>query len=144
MIRFIKAEDTLAIRSQVLQKGKDPQLCLNPEDNNPDSFHLGYFDDQDKLVCILTIHKTSHPKLPHTGYRLRGMATLPEGRRKGYANQLLNAAIEHLKTQLHADYLWFNARKVAYAFYESMGFEYMSDEFEIADIGPHKEMFMQF
>ncbi len=144
MIRFITVQDTLALRSQVLQSGKSEHLCINPEDLKPDSFHLGYYDEQNLLICVLTCQQTNHPKLPHTGYRLRGMATHPDARRKGYAKALLEAAISHLKTQLHADYLWFNARAVAYPFYEQLGFEYMSDEFEMPGIGLHKEMFMQF
>ena len=144
MIRFIKTADTLPIRSSVLQNGKDEQLCINPEDDKADSFHLGYYDESGKLCAVLTIHQTNHPKLPHTGYRLRGMATIPEVRRKGYAKELLNAAIEHLKTQLHADYLWMIAREVAYPFYEEMGFEYFSDEYEIEGIGKHTEMYMPF
>ncbi len=144
MIRFIKTEDTLALRSAVLREGKAPELCTNPEDNKPDSFHLGYYNDDNQLVCVLSILKTNHPKLPHIGYRLRGMATHPDERGKGYAKELLNAAIEHIKTQLKGDYLWCNARKAAYSFYEKLGFEFMSDEFEIEGIGLHKEMFISF
>ncbi len=144
MIRFIKVEDTLPLRSAVLQKGKALELCINPEDLKPDSFHLGLYDDENILQCILTLHKTNHPKLPHEGYRLRGMATHPDARRKGYAKELLGAAIEHIKTQLHGDYLWCIAREIAYPFYLEMGFEFFSDEFEYKDAGKHKEMYIPF
>ncbi|WP_099366662.1 GNAT family N-acetyltransferase [Sphingobacterium sp. 1.A.4] len=144
MIRFIKTEDTLALRSEVLQRGKALELCINPEDDKPDSFHLGYFDEEGKLQSVLTIHQTNHPKLPHTGYRLRGMATAAEARRKGYGKQLLKAAIDHIQTQLHGDYLWLIAREIAYPFYEDMGFEYFSDEYDIPNVGLHKEMYLPF
>lgn len=144
MIRFIKVEDTLPLRSSVLQKGKALELCINPEDLKLDSFHLGLYDDENILQCILTVHKTNHPKLPHEGYRLRGMATHPDTRRKGYAKELLGAAIEHIKTQLHGDYLWCIAREIAYPFYLEMGFEFFSDEFEYKDAGKHKEMYIPF
>lgn len=144
MIRFIKVEDTLPLRSAVLQKGKALELCINPEDSKPDSFHLGLYDDKNILQCVLTVHKTNHPKLPHEGYRLRGMATQPDARRKGYAKELLGAAIEHIKTQLHGDYLWCIAREIAYPFYLEMGFEFFSDEFEYKDAGKHKEMYIPF
>lgn len=144
MIRFIQVEETLPLRSELLQKGKEPSLCINPEDLKPDSFHLGLYDEQNILQCVLTVHQTNHPKLPHTGYRLRGMATRLDARRKGYASELLAAAIEHIKTQLHGDYLWCIARAVAYPFYEHMGFEYMSDEFQYKDAGDHKEMYIPF
>lgn len=144
MIRFIKVEDTLPLRSAVLQKGKALELCINPEDLKLDSFHLGLYDDENLLQCVLTVHKTNHPKLPHEGYRLRGMATQPDARRKGYAKELLGAAIEHIKTQLHGDYLWCIAREIAYPFYLEMGFEFFSDEFEYKDAGKHKEMYIPF
>lgn len=144
MIRFIKVEVTLPLRSAVLQKGKAFELCINPEDLKPDSFHLGLYDDKNILQCVLTVHKTNHPKLPHEGYRLRGMATQPDARRKGYAKVLLGAAIEHIKTQLHGDYLWCIAREIAYPFYLEMGFEFFSDEFEYKDAGKHKEMYIPF
>lgn len=140
MIRFIKAEQTLPLRSEVLLNGLDPAECIFDHDLYPTTFHMGYFD-QGRLVCVLTGMLERHGKLPKSAYRLRGMATAPEARRKGYAAQLLLAAVEHLRSQLHIDYLWFNARLVAFPFYEALGFEYMSDEFDIPGIGPHREMF---
>lgn len=140
MIRFIEAKDTLPLRSLVLRNGLAESECFFEQDKFTDTFHLGYYDEN-QLLCILTCQKENHGKLPKEAYRLRGMATHPDFLRKGYARITLTAAIEHLKTQLHADYLWFNARKIAFPFYESMGFEFMSDEFDIPGIGPHKEMF---
>src|SRR5690606_36886408 len=89
-------------------------------------------------------HKTNHPKLPHEGYRFRGVATQPDARRKGYAKELLGAAIEHIKTQLHGDYLWCIAREIAYPIYLEMGFEFLSYEFEYKDAGKHKDMYIPF
>lgn len=141
MIRFITAQDTLPLRSLVLRNGLAEEKCLNPQDLLPTTFHLGYFDENNQLVCVLTCMKENHGKLPKDAYRLRGMATHPDSRRKGYAAQLLAAAITHIETQLGIEYLWFNARKIAFPFYESLGFEYMSAEFEIPEIGTHREMF---
>lgn len=141
MIRFISLQDTLALRSLVLRNGLPEQECINPQDLLPETFHLGYFNEENEIVCVLTCQKENHPKLPHEAYRLRGMATHPDARRKCYAKELMLAAIDHLKEQLHIPYFWFNAREIAYPFYESLGFEYMSDEFDIPGIGPHKEMF---
>lgn len=140
MIRFITAEQTLPLRSQVLRNGLPESECIFDHDLYPSTFHLGYFED-DRLVSILTCMQENHGKLPKSAYRLRGMATAPDSRCKGYAGKLLLAAMEHLRDHLHIDYLWFNARVVAFPFYESLGFEFMSDEFEIAEIGPHREMF---
>lgn len=141
MIRFITPEQTLPLRSLVLRDGLPEKECLFDHDMLPTTFHLGYFDEIGDLMCVLTCMKENHGKLPKDAYRLRGMATHPDARRKGYAKDLLTAAIEHIKTQLEIDYLWFNARTIAFPFYEALGFEFMSDEFEIPGIGPHREMF---
>ncbi len=141
MIRFITAKETLPLRSLVLRNGLEEEKCCFEQDKEETTFHLGYFTGDGELVCILTCQKENHGKLPKEAYRLRGMATHPEHKRKGYAKQLLEEAQTYLKEQLHIDYLWFNAREVAFPFYEALGFEYMSDMFEIPGIGPHKEMF---
>ena len=141
MIRFITADQTLPLRSLVLRGGLPESECIFDHDTLPTTFHLGYFDENNELTCILTCMKDNHGKIPKVAYRLRGMATHPNHRRKGHAAELLNAAIQHLKNQLGIDYLWFNARTVAFPFYEALGFEYISDEFDIPGIGPHREMF---
>lgn len=141
MIRFISAAETLPLRALVLRDGLPEKECLFEHDSLESTFHLGYFDEHNNLMCVLTCMKENHGKLAKESYRLRGMATHPDGRRKGYAKELLNAAIEHLHTQLGIEYLWFNARTVAFPFYEALGFEFMSDDFDIPGIGIHREMF---
>lgn len=141
MIRFISSTQTLPLRSLVLRDSLPLQECIFDQDDDLTTFHLGFFTEGQELACILSCQKENHGKLPHDAYRLRGMATHPHYHRRGYARELLGAAENHIKTQLNIDYLWFNAREVAFAFYLSQGFEFMSDMFEIPGIGPHKEMF---
>ena len=141
MIRFITAEQTLPLRSLVLRNGLPEAECIFAHDTLPSTFHLGYFDENNELLCILTCMRENHGKIPKDAYRLRGMATHPNHRRQGYAAELLHVAIEHLKSQLGIEYLWFNARTIAFPFYEALGFEFISDEFDIPGIGPHREMY---
>lgn len=141
MIRFITADQTLPLRSLVLRNGLPEAECIFTHDTLPTTFHLGYFDENNELLCILTCMRENHGKIPKDAYRLRGMATHPDHRRQGYAAELLHAAIEHLKIQLGIEYLWFNARTIAFPFYEALGFEFISDEFDIPGIGPHREMY---
>lgn len=141
MIRFITAEQTLPLRSLVLRNGLPEAECIFAHDTLPTTFHLGYFDENNELLCILTCMRENHGKIPKDAYRLRGMATHPDHRRQGYAAELLHAAIEYLKSQLGIEYLWFNARTIAFPFYEALSFEFISDEFDIPGIGPHREMY---
>ncbi|HEY0896132.1 MAG TPA: GNAT family N-acetyltransferase [Sphingobacteriaceae bacterium] len=141
MIRFIEASETLPLRSQVLRDGKPISECSFPGDEERGSFHLGYFID-DELVCVATFHARGHREFPGTGFQLRGMATTPSRQKTGVGNQLLNFAIVYLRGQ-QANYLWCNARKAAYKFYLNLGFEFISEEFEVPGIGPHREMYLK-
>jgi len=142
MIRFIEIEDLLSIRKEVLRPWKlTPDECRFPTDELPGAFHLGYYE-QGELVCIASFHPQNYDEFSGTGYQLRGMATTEKYRGKGFGNQLLNFGIVYLRRQ-KANYLWCNARKKALQFYMNMGFEIISPEFEVPDIGPHYVLYMK-
>ncbi|MBS1531821.1 MAG: GNAT family N-acetyltransferase [Bacteroidetes bacterium] len=142
MIRFIPVEDTLAIRNDILRGGKlTLDQCRFSGDENPDAFHLGYFAG-DKLVCIATFHPQNYKDYQGKAYQLRGMATLPEYRGRGIGNQVVNFAIVYLRGQ-KTNYIWCNARKSALKFYIDLGFEVISDEFELPNIGPHRVLYLK-
>jgi GNAT superfamily N-acetyltransferase len=141
MIKFISSLDTLALRSSVLREGADTELCRFDGDDDELSFHLGYFKD-DILVCIASFQHQGREGFSGTAYQLRGMATLPAYQGTGIGNQLVNFSIVYLRG-LKANYLWCNARKAAFRFYTGLGFEFISEEFEIPGIGPHKAMYVK-
>jgi len=141
MIKFISSEDTLALRSRILRNGADPQFCVFDGDNDEFSFHLGYFIE-DELVCVASFHQQGRDDFQGLGYQLRGMATLLSYQGRGIGNQLVNFAIVYLRGQ-KANYLWCNARKAAFRFYSGLGFEFISEEFDIPNIGPHKAMYLK-
>lgn len=141
MIKFISSQDTLALRSPVLRDGLDPKLCSFEGDDDELSFHLGYFKN-DILVCIASFHQQGREGFSGTAYQLRGMATLTSFQGMGIGNQLVNFSIVYLRG-LKVNYLWCNARKAAFRFYTGLGFEFISEEFEIPGIGPHKAMYVK-
>jgi len=143
MIKFITIDDTLlAIRNDVLREGKlSLEACVFPTDNLPGAFHLGYYVES-KLACIASFHPQTFGEFTGAGFQLRGMATIPGYQGKGFGNQLLNFAIVYLRGQ-KANYIWCNARKSARQFYLNMGFEVISPEFEVPDIGPHYVMYVK-
>lgn len=142
MIRFIHATDLLAIRNEVLREGKlTPAQCRFPTDGLEGAFHLGYYVDN-KLASIASFHPQQYGSYIGNGYQLRGMATLEKFRGKGLGNQLLNFGIVYLRGR-RANYLWCNARKNALPFYLNLGFEVISDAFEIPGIGPHHVLYVK-
>ncbi|RFZ95304.1 GNAT family N-acetyltransferase [Mucilaginibacter conchicola] len=142
MIKFITADDVLPIRNTVLREGKlTLDECRFVNDDAEDTFHLGYFVG-DELACIASFHPQGYEKFEGKAYQLRGMATLEKYRGKGYGNMLVNFAITYLRGQ-KVNYMWCNARKKAVPFYLGVGFEIVSPEFDIPDIGPHHVMYVK-
>jgi GNAT superfamily N-acetyltransferase len=141
MIRFISTEDTLILRSAVLREGLAPELFRFDGDDDENTFHLGYYKG-DELVCIGSFHKQDKESYAGEGYQLRGMATREDYQGKGIGNQLLNFAIVYLRGR-KVNYIWCNARINACRFYLGIGFEIISDEFEIVGIGPHRVMYLK-
>lgn len=142
MIKFITADDVLDIRNIVLREGKlQPAECRFPSDEVPGAFHLGYYD-QEQLVCVVSFHPQTYAGYQGKAYQLRGMATLQSHRGKSIGNQLVNFAIVYLRGQ-KANYIWCNARLKALKFYQNIGFEIVSDQFEIAGIGPHNVLYLK-
>ena len=142
MIKFIPVKEVLAIRNEVLREGKlTLDECRFPSDLNEGAFHLGNFEEN-LLVSIASFHPQNVEGHIGQGYQLRGMATIPAFQGKGKGNQLLNFAIVYLRGQ-QTNYLWCNARKVALNFYKGIGFEIISDEFDVPGIGPHHMMYLK-
>ncbi len=142
MIRFIPAEDVLPIRKEVLRKNAlTLDECRFSTDIIDGAFHLGYFDNG-QLACIASFHPQTYGEYKGIAYQLRGMATLEEHRGKGLGNQLVNFAIVYLRGQ-KVNYLWCNARAKAIPFYQNVGFEVISDEFELHGIGPHRVLYLK-
>lgn len=141
MIKFITTDQTLDLRSSELREGLDRELCRFEGDDDADSFHVGYFIEE-RLVCVATFHQQQREGFFGKGFQLRGMVTHPDFQAKGIGNQLLNFSIVYLKGQ-RVNYIWCNARKIACKFYLGIGFEYISDEFEMPGIGPHRVMYLK-
>jgi predicted GNAT family N-acyltransferase len=134
-IRLISAEETHDIRHEILRKGQPRHTVVYKEDSMEGSFHLGAFVDG-KLVGITSLYPESHPDLNLNLHRLRGMATLPAVRGKGYGVQLVREAEREVERR-GSPGIWCNARTSASGFYRKLGFEVVGDEFDMPGIGPH-------
>ena len=142
MIKFIRADEVLAIRNDILRDGKlTLDECRFPTDTIEGTFHLGYFNDE-KLISIASFHPQTYDGYNGIAYQLRGMATVEKYQGNGIGNQLLNFAIVYLRGQ-KVNYLWCNARIKAIKFYQSTGFEIISDEFDVPNIGMHRVMYLK-
>lgn len=137
-IKEISAEKTYDIRLKVLRNGMDLPVQFSG-DFDKDTFHLGVFEDS-ILKGIASFMKTKNQLFELPQYRLRGMATLPEVRGKGFGKQLLIEAIRILKNK-ESKIIWCNAREIALDFYKKLEFYIEGDSFEIPEIGKHYTMY---
>lgn len=139
-IKFITAQDTWDLRHRILRPHQSLKDCVYPYDELSDSFHIGAFNAE-KIICVASFNRESHPELKSAkSYRLRGMATEPEYRGHGVGRVVLNRGEQELREK-NCDLLWFNAREIAFPFYEKLGFKFLGPLFDIPGIGPHKVMY---
>jgi len=141
MVKYISAEDTLPLRSRVLRSGKPVKECIFPTDHIEGAFHLGGLT-AGQLVVIASFFPDNHPDFGEGGFKLRGMATDPDFSGRGYGAELIKFAVKELRSA-KGSYIWCNARSSAVVFYQKLGFELISAEFEIPGVGPHFNMIKQ-
>lgn len=140
-IHEVTAKETWPLRHQILRPHQAFEKVKYAQDFLPTTLHLAAF--QDGQICgIATFEKETHPDFSSykLSYRLRGMAVDTSLRKAGVGRRLIEFAEQKL-IGMHADFLWFNAREVAFPFYEKLGFHFHGPLFEIEDIGPHKVMY---
>ena len=138
----INAEKIRPLRHAELRQGKDFSSTSYIRDNDHETFHLASIINDQIIVCATFYPELTDKKHSKNAYRLRGMATHSNFRRKGYGAELMNKSFKILK-QKKCDLLWCNARLVAVNFYKSLGFNIIGDLFDIKEIGPHYYMYKE-
>ncbi|TCC98616.1 GNAT family N-acetyltransferase [Pedobacter hiemivivus] len=138
MIKYITTTETLGLRNLVLRNNAGLDKCIFPTDETEGNFHLGCFVE-DRLASIATFFPEDCEGRGAGGFRLRGMATDPAFSGKGCGSDLIKFAINELRSA-NASYIWCHARSSAVGFYEKLGFEVISEEYEVPEIGPHFNM----
>jgi GNAT superfamily N-acetyltransferase len=141
-IRQIAAAETYPIRLPILRPGMTAEAAIFPNDDAPDTLHLGAFLNE-KLVGITSLYPVPLPEqaelLP--AWQLRGMATLPEVRGLGCGSALVQESLARARAA-GVKVLWCNARTPAVAFYKKHGLSTRGEEFEIPTAGPHYRMWV--
>jgi GNAT superfamily N-acetyltransferase len=139
-IRLITAEETIAIRWPILRAGLPRESAIFEGDERTTTRHYGSFV-AGKLTGVASIYTAALPEQPETErtWQLRGMATLVDARGSGCGRALVAACLAEVRRQ-GGTLLWCNARRDAAKFYRKLGFQIISDEFEIPTAGPHFRM----
>lgn len=137
----IKAEETYPLRQRVLRPHQGIESCIWSGDTDPGVFHLAVVQDA-KKVGIASFYPENHPNFKdEVQYRFRGMATHEDYRGKNIGKELMQHAMERLRTTNPQTLLWCNARTLAAGFYIKLNFEQWGEEFDINGVGPHIVMY---
>lgn len=139
-LRAISAAENLQLRQKILRPMQTEAECVYPGDELPTTFHFGLLENE-KIIGVSTFMFEAHPDFAAKHpYRLRGMAIDNAYQGQKLGQRLLGHGIDFLVAQ-NCDFIWFNARVVAFPFYEKFGFQYYGPQFDIKFAGPHKVMY---
>ena len=135
LIKKVNAFDIRKIRHRNLRQGKPFSTTAYKKDNEKKTFHLACIHNNITISCA-TFYPESNKFFPNEkSYRLRGMATDTEYRKRGIGKKILLQAFEEIKKK-KGTLLWCNARLIAVEFYKKLGLQTIGKEFDISDIGP--------
>jgi len=135
--RTIELRAARGLRHDLLRPHQEPWEIVFDGDDAPDTLHVGAFDAE-SLVGIASVMREAPPwaRDDDRAWRLRGMATQPEVRGRGYGGALLERCLAHALD--HGGALaWCSARVPAAGFYRRYGFETVGEVYDVAPIGPH-------
>ena len=124
----VRAADTYELRRTVLRKATPSSAVAYAGDDDPETRHLAVRAGRTILAVSTWIPAPlpGEPDVP--GLQLRGMATAPEARGRGYGTALLEAGRRRAE-KLDVGVLWARARSSALSFYVERGFEAVGDDF---------------
>lgn len=115
------------LRRRVLRAGLADANVSFDEDARPEAFHLGVFDEGDRLVGIGSFFEEPCPHRPGArAWRLRGMAVEPDVQGQGVGRVLLEAAVRRFRTD-GVQVLWAHGRDSALGFYQRHGWVVLGD-----------------
>lgn len=124
----VAAADTYQLRRTVLRKATPSPSVVYPGDDDAETRHLAVRAGQ-RIVAVSTWIPAPFPGVPDVaGLHLRGMATAPEARGRGYGTLLIHAG-RRRAGELEVGVVWARARATALTFYLEHGFEAVGDEF---------------
>ncbi len=125
----ISTADTHPLRLAVLREHTPTSDVTFPEDDWPDTVHLGVVDAAGLVVATSSWVQRDCPEYPgERGAQLRGMATARALQGTGVGGLLLEAGIERHREQ-GVEVVWARARDTALGFYRRHGCAVVGDGF---------------
>ena len=135
--RLIPPVDALDLRRRILRpEAVSDEAVRYPEERFDTTATYGIELDG-ALVSVGTIMLSPYPASgDEQGWRIRGMATEPSFRSRGFGGRILEALLAHARDGGGGP-VWCNARVDAIPFYERFGFATRGEVFLTAGERPH-------
>ena len=137
IVRPAQVSELIDLRHRELRCGLPRQAAVFADDEAPTSRHYGAFLN-DNSICCASFHQKDWKSQP--AWQLRGMATDKNHIGQGLGRAVLTYALSTLTAESPIHQFWCNARLIAVPFYQKLGWEIASEQFEIATAGPHYRM----
>jgi len=129
--------DIYPLRHRILRPGQPLANCFFPFDDS--ATHIACHVEG-QIVAILSLFNEPLEGVDtKNAWRIRGVATDQNFRRRGFASRLLVQAQAHV-IEKAGSIIWCNARVNAIDLYVKHGFQTRGKQFHIADIGVHVVM----
>ena len=135
-IQRVTLDRVIDLRHDVLRHGLPRETAIFKGDDAPAARHYGAFIHGSLIGCA-TLHESEWENQP--ACQLRGMAINKNHRGQGIGRRILEF-IDHDLRDAPVPILWCNARVPAAPFYQKLGWQIVSDVFEIPTAGPHVRM----
>lgn len=144
----VPVSEIFPLRWEVLRPGLPRESAVFAEDGLDGAFHVAAYDGEGAAVLGCgSFYPEPYPGAPGeereggggagpAAYRIRGMASAPAARGRGYGTAVLRAG-EDAAAARGARLMWCNGRTEARGFYERHGYEAAGEEFVIEGVGPH-------
>ena len=137
-VRVVDPSETADLRQRVLRPTWTREQMLAASDPVP---NIAVYVDG-AVVATANVRPEGMEGDEREGdWRLRGMATEPDLRGRGYGAVALQAALDHAREH-GATRVWCNARTPAMGFYLRHGFTVVGEEFDLPEGGPHYRAFV--
>ncbi len=133
----IDVERILPIRQKVLRAGMPGLSPRFAGDDDPGTVHIAALIDEEVVGCVTFLKSTIEDR---PAWQMRGMAVDTARQGRGIGRHLLDQARAILAAADPRRLWWCNARTSAVPFYRALGWETVSEEFEIPSVGPHYRM----
>lgn len=135
-VKRVSPDEIVDLRHVVLRDGLPRTEAIFPGDESSDARHYGAFENE-RLVGCVTLHVSEWERNP--AWQLRGMAVAADARTLGVGRAMIEF-IERDLVYAPIRQMWCNARVPASGFYVKLGWEIVSEQFEIPTAGPHVRM----